>query len=274
MNMSGSAREISSSLHSTFRAKNHKNVKDWILKDDSFSQKKSPRLVAQIKGRRTNHDTRRMTNYSNIMNSHEDDQVRIYSPQGNSQIRQSMTSSLSSFTIKENKSAYAKIQSFRHWEMGRNQEMLSKGRQAPSKDLDKSWSFGQTFQHERHYITTQNYPEDLQINDDKYCDSPDKISSGVKNNESHVRVSSSFPKKLDVLEDTPLYCKIHWHDSPAPAKVCIDYYSKGDLDVFGSLSIRRPSSDNNHFTFKKPNRFTVRAEEKTYKFRNNFIYLW
>lgn len=70
-----------------------------------------------------------------------------------------------------------------------------------------------------------------------------ELSNVVSNGENHIVINNKNPVQIEVIEGTNIYAKIPCNQSSSPCKINFEYFSKGDLRVFVSLSNKTPSAE-------------------------------
>ncbi len=78
-----------------------------------------------------------------------------------------------------------------------------------------------------------------------------RLSKIVTSGSTHINLSTSSGVNIDLIESTPIYCKIDTLGKEAPIKISIEYRDRkeGDFKVFVSDKSSEPNESNSIYQF-------------------------
>ncbi|CAI2359273.1 unnamed protein product [Moneuplotes crassus] len=151
----------------------------------------------------------------------------------------SIESDLSCFTMKENNETNQCIQRWKHLE--NNDKTIIQNR----------------------LVMQQNCTDMIRKTTKQIKNMTYKLCTVVADGEYHMTLAPNTLEEVEIMEDTPVYCKMYCKGFPSPAKIVIKYISKSDLTVFTSFTRTMPDKNHCDSLYTKPNKFYIQAKDQS-----------
>lgn len=100
-----------------------------------------------------------------------------------------------------------------------------------------------------------------------------KLSTVISDGNYHNLIEEGQLTRIEVIEDTLVYCKIGCKYKYSPMKLRFKYDKKENLKVYISTTNKMPNQDDCEMTYQRPRTLALWAPGRNKKFTKDYFYL-